>query len=356
MSKLKQKGREILMAQSKINAPEFNVLDYDHSLLINLNYYSHDVDNKRKKAFALEFWSKEGKDIVKISKLDDSQFNTAGALAHMISVRNLGLTQSDLDKMDDIYNRLVEHIPSTNVVSKTVGTPVIKERLNRSSEYIAELEGAIDNLLTKDEILNVKLFITKNGIRAYELKSISDWFSARLKEYQEVLTDTDQLREGYSNLGKRGLNKLVNFVTDIVTNANDQILSLKSKKIKPTKKKPPIEVVKYMKYQLEESELGLKSVHPTKILESNEIYLYNVEYRRLIRVVGLDGGLSVAGTTITNFDHTKTTQKTVRKPEILKGSQSLGKKELRLLYDNLTSKDSPYTGRTNDNTIILTVY
>jgi hypothetical protein len=65
-------------------------------------------------------------------------------------------------------------------------------------------------------------------------------------------------------------------------------------------------------------------------------------------------GLSVKGSSITEFSETKSIQKTLRKPdvtlpEVLKG----GKVLLRNVIADIRAKESCLTGRINDDTILL---
>ena len=96
------KGREILKSKEKF--PEFNLIDYDVSLRSNLFYYSTEVDdNKKKKQWTLDYWKNTNKDISIVSKVPDSYFTTAGAVAHMLFVRELPLEIKDSSYLEKKY-------------------------------------------------------------------------------------------------------------------------------------------------------------------------------------------------------------------------------------------------------------
>ena len=89
--------------KSKIVYPEFNLLDYNHSLLLNLNWYNLESDTKQKKDWTLEYWKKEQKSIAGLRRLPDGYFTTVGAVAHMIGERNIALDVNHLTYLDKKY-------------------------------------------------------------------------------------------------------------------------------------------------------------------------------------------------------------------------------------------------------------
>jgi hypothetical protein len=64
----------------------------------------------------------------------------------------------------------------------------------------------------------------------------------------------------------------------------------------------------------------------------------------------------VKGTTLTNFEESKSIQKTVRKPEtVLPGVITAGKVALRKTLTDINAVEQPMTGRINADTILLRV-
>ena len=121
------------------------------------------------------------------------------------------------------------------------------------------------------------------------------------------------------------------------------------------KQKPAGELVKSMMYLA--SGEGLTSVIPAKLIGMKEVYLFNVEKRKLTKLVAMQGlTISVKGTTIINIDPEQSFTKTVRKPEILKSSKPIGVREMRNIFKDINAVERPATGRTSDKTIILAVF
>jgi hypothetical protein len=107
-----------------------------------------------------------------------------------------------------------------------------------------------------------------------------------------------------------------------------------------------------------QSSIGVASINPVSILDSSELWVYNTKNRKLIHFVAdkLQGPLSVKGTTIIGFDVINSKQRTVRKPEILKGSGNLARTKFEKLYKELTTTEIVANGRINEHCIIIKVF
>jgi hypothetical protein len=108
-----------------------------------------------------------------------------------------------------------------------------------------------------------------------------------------------------------------------------------------------------MKFMREFAELNLKSVSPTNIIGSTEVWFYNTKYRR-IGVYRAEGTtLSVKGTTIIGFDIKESKAFTLRKPEEFFKGLSMGKRALTNAMKTLKTKPSAPNGRINEETILI---
>ena len=104
--------------------------------------------------------------------------------------------------------------------------------------------------------------------------------------------------------------------------------------------------------------MKLVSINPVDIVGAEQLWVYNVKNRKLGRYVAEDQGgvLGVKGTSITGFNESKSTQKTLRKPEEqIKDLMGSGKVKLRSFIDNIKSKEQAVNGRINIDTIILRI-
>jgi len=100
------------------------------------------------------------------------------------------------------------------------------------------------------------------------------------------------------------------------------------------------------------------SVSPVDIIGAQVLWVYNVKTRKLGRYVAeeMGGALNVKGTTITGYNDIKSTQKTIRKPEVqLKEFMAASKVELRKFLENIKTTEVKLNGRINEDTILLKV-
>jgi hypothetical protein len=68
------------------------------------------------------------------------------------------------------------------------------------------------------------------------------------------------------------------------------------------------------------------------------------------------GGLGVKGTSLVGFDTNKSSQKTIRKPEVLKGADKLARTKFEKLYNDLSTTDTAINGRINEHCIIIKAF
>jgi hypothetical protein len=133
--------------------------------------------------------------------------------------------------------------------------------------------------------------------------------------------------------------------------------SVKNRKPRKRKVKSPEELVSKIKYCVEFAELKLKSVSPKDIIGAMQLWVYNTKTRKMGCYHAADaGGFSMKGTSLLNYNETKSIQKRLRKPEVtLPEVINGGKVYLRNVIENIRAVDSGLTGRLNDDTILLKI-
>jgi hypothetical protein len=122
-----------------------------------------------------------------------------------------------------------------------------------------------------------------------------------------------------------------------------------------TKEKTPAMIIKSLQYLIKDEGLGIKSINPEKIIGAAEVWVYDIEKRKLGLYKADEGSkLTVKGTTILNWSFELSSQKTIRKPEeIIKKFTLNNKSELRKEFEAIKSVDMEVKGRTNKNVLIL---
>lgn len=346
--------------------------NYMRDLMYSLNYYNANNNDADKKKWFISHYAKIDKKLsVELLKVDEYQFRYAGTLARLIDIGSVLQT-----KEQNFLNERIEFLKSQVVVRQRSQDKIdkkladiaksnlpenvisIQERMeNKAHEHAGEIEGEIDDFILngcKSEF-STKNYLLANQVSGPVAKRVGDLFVKLSEELEEVISGKDsQLAEGYSNFNKRELKRFSEFVEGIIADCNQMVQTAKaSRSIKKTKPASPVKVVSKLKYMKEFTELNLKSILPTGIIGSSEVWFYNTKYRR-IGVYKAEGStLSVKGTTIVGFDIKESKAFTLRKPEEFFKGLSMGKRALNSALKNLTTKPSEPNGRINEECIIL---
>ena len=330
-----------------------------------LNWYSQNKASKDAQKYAADYFKKK----LKITNVEDgikSMVSTFGFICRIVSNGGV-LSEKDqkwFDEQIEIVKEKKKPKKSAFAAKDKTETPkvTIQDRIaDKSSECIGELEGMLDDIMLsdfKESPSPYGLFHTMN-IKQAHTRHIVDWSRKRRQQYDEVLTTTDKdLKEGYSNFTKPNLKKMVAFCDQVILDC--QKISgdaVKTRKPRKRKEKSPDQLVAKVKICQEFKELGLKSVDVKSILGASQVWVYNTKYRKVGCYQAVDaGGFSIKGTSIQNFNETKSIQKKLRKPEVsLPEILNGGKVMLRNFMDGIRAVESPLNGRLNADTIILRV-
>lgn len=347
-----------------IDEPMLDQDNYNVSLTSALVWYRDNLDEKKIRKFAIEYFAKLGKkkEVLAINKAGDYDVRQLGVLCRLVSNGNV-LSDDHMKTIDNMVTHIIrkEALPQKIKEDKTVvvpvATPSIQDRMDEKAHELAgEIEGAIDEFTTtKTTKFSTKNYLAANQVAAPIAKRIGDFFAGRIPEIKEAVAgDDDQLVEGYSNFNKRELKKLLAFLEEIVSDCQQQVQTAKANRA-PRKRKAasPTKVVSKMKFMKDFAELNLKSCKPEDILTSTELWVYNTKYRK-VTVYKSDGGtLSVKGTTILGFDVKESKTMTLRKPEEFFKGLAMGKRAINAAFKKLTTKPSAPNGRVNEECILL---
>jgi len=327
-----------------------------------LNWYTQNKNTKDAIKYASDYFKKNYK-----LNIEDIVKDYPVTFGFVCRILNNGGILSEKDKVwfNNTITKIKEDLakPKVDVVvdNKPV-QPNIQDRIKeKASECIGELEGLLDDYILSKFTSNPKpygIMHTLNIKGVHTNRILEHWKRIRA-EYDNVLTTEDELiKEGYSNFSKTEIKKVVGFCDAVITDALKIVNeSNKSRKPRQRKQKSPEQLVSKLKYLDKHEELKLESVMPKDIIGALQLWVYNTKSRKLGCYNAEDAsGLSVKGSTIINFNENKSTQKKLRKPEvilpeILKG----GKVYLRTALDEIKAVASTLNGRLNIDTILLRI-
>lgn len=331
------------------------------------NYHYGKKDAKDMIAQYLEINHRKA-DAKLIRGIPDSQIRLTPAWVCRMSVMGLMLNEHEQCILDEQISLMLK---SKQEVKKAAATEeetvqvklTIQDHLReKASECAGELEGMFDDFIVAGAKMSADFkpiaLIRGMNISPQMIPNITRVWDFRLQEFNQVLEGSDeQLLEGYSHLSKAQLKQCVKFCETVLSDCSSYI-SIKKVERKPRAKKlvSPETQARKFKYLKEFSELDLKSENPAKLVNASEAWLYDTAKRKLIHVLADShlGTFTIKGSSIIAFDATTTVQKTLRKPaEQIKNIMSGGKPAMRKSFGDIKATETKFTGRGNENIIIL---
>jgi hypothetical protein len=331
------------------------------------NYHYGKKDAKDMIAMYLEINNRKA-DAKLIRGIPDSQIRVTPAWVCRMSVLGLILNEHEQCILDEQISLMLK---SKQEIKKAAATDeetaqvklTIQDHLReKASECAGELEGMFDDFIVAGAKMSADFkpiaLIRGMNISPQMIPNITRVWDLRLQEFNEVLEGADeQLVEGYSHLSKAQLKQCVKFCETVLADCSSYI-SIKKVERKPRAKKTvsPERQSSKFKYLKEFAEFNLKSENPAKLVGASEAWLYDTAKRKLIHVMADAhlGTFTVKGSAIIAFDAMTTVQKTLRKPaEQIKAVMSGGKPAMRKSFGDIKATETKFTGRGNENIIIL---
>ena len=346
--------------------------DYDRLMDEALWYTHYEVAKKSLKTEFLKFAATIDRDKAKeLKRVPEYGFMVFGKYAY---INNKGAELSEehteaitrgIDKLLELHPYVEEVVEEAKPEAKVIS---IQDRMRQQvSDLCGQWEGYLDDW--RDGEFDLKKFDPYKDMMSYQpaikpahAKIIQQMYEAMYREAQELVAWEDEdIKEAYSQFTGRAQDRknLLKFYELIMTATNTVINTGKATRKTRAKKAPSQDkLVAKLKYKESDPAIGLASISPLGILGASELYVYNTKNRKLMHIISDDmtGPLSVKGTTITGFDTVKSTQRTIRKPDILKGADKLARTKFAKLYKELTTTDTTINGRINEHCVIIKAF
>ena len=349
--------------------------NYDSEFSRGLNYYNYTASTKDCKIF-LQDWFKEygTKDqLSALSTIPDRLIPTTYANTARMGMRGFPLKDIHIARIwEKTQERLKTKEDVEEEVSSIITTPVVKVKKlpeNPVPIIVSAAHEAIDYIIEGESIKSISTVTSTLRVMDKQYLEAADRIQSIANEFAELLevrrkrvdlTDMEeQLLENYAHLKgmkivKDIFNGLMSYV-DELRKTHVTKMKVKIRKIKPLNK---AKLVSRLKYQREDTELGLKSIEPEKLLNCSEVWVYDTKYRRIGRYVSsVSGGLSVKGASITGAGENMSVGKVLRKPkEQLEEFNKSTKNGLTKWFSTVKSKSAPVRARLTPTTLILKVF
>ncbi len=186
---------------------------------------------------------------------------------------------------------------------------------------------------------------------------IADRWRPLLDEVNEAIAKTDaQLVEGYEFLSRPQLKRFGKFLEVWITDCEAHgATKRKQRKTRVKKVKTPEQLVAKVKYLDKSKEFKVKSVDPKGMIGADCIIIFNVKYRFLTIYRAKDAqGMTIKGTTIQNFNTTKSKERRLRKTKpMLNVAAKMGIRGIGNEFKNVRTRDRVPTGRINKHCVIM---
>ena len=334
--------------------PKFSIELSKTQMILALNWYSQNRTSKDAEKYITDYFKKKLKlDIGALAKDCNTTLCYLCRIVFnggMLDVKNQIWFDNEIKQIENKLKikkvKVVEEKP-TNVVS-------IQDRIReKSQECIGELEGQLDDYIASDYKIDASPYGVMHtmNIKSVHVNRIVEVFKRRRIEFDNVLnTDDKELKEAYGNFTKPQLKKVVAWCDQVILDCQ-KVMGSAAQNRKPRKRKvkSPEELTAKVKVLDKFDELKLVSVPATEIIGAMQLWVYNVKTRKVGCYHAEDaGGLSVKGTSLINFNESKSVHKKLRKPEVsLPELMKAGKVLLRNYMDSIRAVESSLTGRLN---------
>lgn len=277
------------------------------------------------------------------------------------------------DYLDEKLQKAIEYGKNKIRVETEIQEISIQDRIkNHATQIIEDLNKYFDTFLEDPKSFKSDFdfinFLRANEISKHHTKYIRNTFQSEFNEYKLMVdqplmkktlnkNEIDQITEGYSWIKlpykKEKYNALLKLMEALDLIDETAKVKRQSKKRKPISIEKSVEKVKYQK---RDDKFKIVSLEPKEIPGAIELWIFNTKMRKLIYLKSdKPSGLKVKNTSI--IDYSEANQKTLRKPdEQLKEFKSLSKLESRRYFNDINSVSTNFTGRLNENMIILKKY
>lgn len=332
--------------------------DYRVKITRALSWYNSNDDLKsiRKHALAYVKHINRTEALYSFTQASDHELRQVGIIGRLI-MRGQYVSDNDIqtinEKIDIISSKYIKS-PEEIKVKNDQELISIQDRIQELALKCAgEIDERIDEFIkNKSSDFSTKNYLLSNSISGAVAKRIAEYYQPFEKELTEAIGGKDeQLNEGYSYFTKQQLKRFYEFIKSIIADCEQQVVSVKSNRtIRKKKPVPPSKIVQKLKYMKESIELNLKSIVPTDIIGSSELWVYNTKYRKL---TVYKGALSVKGTSIIGYEISGSDTKLIRKPEEFFRGIQIGKRALNSKFKEINAKVSTPNGRINDDCILI---
>lgn len=259
--------------------------------------------------------------------------------------------------------------------------PTIQEVMREASFLMAhDIDEVVEQFIVDKDPAVVKKFdpvrvLRAKGAKPNHARIIRKLYEGELEEMQLInniptpaqlkkMTDSEQdewsqIKEGYAHYDTKTRKAALDLYKKIVDACDIIIAEAKTvRKPRKVKIKSPEDLTKGIKFKVSDTDYGIASVAPAKLIGAVCAVMFNTKTRKLGIYVSADNdGFQVKGTSLQKYDEDQSLQKTLRKPkEVLAVVKKTTKAKTLKTFSGLTTTETKMNGRINSDTVILAVF
>jgi len=354
-------------AEPKFKESSITPENYKSEILKALNWYSVNAGKNHRTWFYA--WAKtRGFTSSELSGIPTDRLTTLGNLSRIV-MRGFPLNDADKSKMSEslldlgiTYEKVKPKVTKLDTRMKEL------RKLDHEDKLVGHVFFRFDSIIDKQLESTKQLkapSVNCSKLNVSQMNEVKDYYAKSLSELKEAFNSGDpEIVEAYEVYDtKTANNKYLRLLIKLLEGINEELVNQELLKFisKPTKKcktkvKTPEELTKKVKYLKESEDPKLKSVPVEKLVGASQVYIFNTKDRKL-HYYFAPAGITVKGSTMSNFDSSKSYAKRIRKPEVflndlLKAPKVRSAKQL----ETVKAVSSKLTGRINAHCIILKVY
>ncbi len=347
-----------------ISKPDFSQLtlnneNYDNHLGRCLTWMSQEFRSNQKKPFLIEWATEQGYDVEALEAVDDWKFMTIGGYAFIL-LNGGELNERMANRFYPVVDELIAEGKKLKAKAEeketSKKTKIIR---NLGLEIADEVQDLVINREADDE--TVSDLLMKSGLNTLDLSTFVNKIEEILGEWngnEEQLVEMRELAGDETAEYFRSAYFTVIKIAGMVEE-NFKAERKASKKKKGFSAAKAERAVKNTRTKKIDTTYNIVSLPPEEVFGSRILLTFNTKNRRLGYYVAKEGEtLSIKGTTIQNYDETKSFSKITRKPErdLPMFRSAKNERRIEVVINTINGVTHKLNGRLNSDTTLLKVF
>ena len=330
--------------------PNFDNVDINSTEYLNLyrkslNWIHNNVDSKVIYKEALQYLKENDCDVDLFEKLEEWRLITIGKIAILI--------RQGIPMRNSTTDWILDKVATLEIIAKQIKEEIIEES-SQDEEDAGETPLIVKAREASNKILEDinDAVILSDDVSPFGYLGRENITSTRM--INKIVEFIIEQREALNPANKKEYDRKFKAISFALLEIDKYIQNIKVSKKVNKSGEAQIDKIKYKK---EDSNLKIISINPSLIVGAKSLVVYNPEYNQLGIYYSLEGGLSVKGTTIQNFNEEKSKGKRIKKPlENVPLLRGMTISILEKFFKEQPATESKMSGRITEDVLLLKVF